>query len=123
LTTKEVFDLYRQGNPTAQALINETIEYLGVMFSGIISIADPELIIIGGSVFINNKDIILDRLVDYVMKNSFQTISKGVRFVESELKDFVGDLAGISLIFPEEIIQSWQKLKPWTKTGFPIQEV
>ncbi|MHA1522231.1 MAG: ROK family protein, partial [Promethearchaeota archaeon] len=38
LTTKEVFDLYRQGNPTAQALINETIEYLGVMFSGIISI-------------------------------------------------------------------------------------
>ncbi len=123
LTTKEVFDLYRQGEPTAQALIHETIEYLGMMFSGIISISDPELIIIGGSVFINNKDIIMDRLVDYVMKNSFQAISKGVKFVESELKDFVGDLAGLSLIFPEEITQLWQKLKPWTKTDFPIQEV
>lgn len=113
LTTKDVFDLYRQGKNEATAIIDETIEYLGVMFSNIISIADPEIIIIGGSVFLYNQDILLPKIVNYVKDHSYRQISKGVKFVPTELKDFVGDLAGLSLIFPSEVISKWQKLQPW----------
>lgn len=113
LTTKKVFDLYREGNPKAKTLIHETIEYLGIMFSDIISLTDPEIIIIGGSVFMNNKDILLPRIIAYISEHSFRQIAEGVKFVPSELKDFVGDLAGLSLIFPPSVIQRWQNLKPW----------
>jgi len=115
LTTKDVFDLYHQGNAKAQELIHETIEYLGIMFSDIISIADPEIIIIGGSVFIYNQDLLLPKIISYVKDNSFAQISKGVKFVPSQLKEFVGDLAGLSLIFPSEVISKWQQLQPWRK--------
>lgn len=121
ITAKDVFALYREGNSEAIQLINETIEYLGIMFSGVISIADPEVIIIGGSVFNFNKDILLEPLMDYVKTHSYGAISKGVQFVGSELGDFVGDLAGLSLIFPPEIIKSWQSYRPWVRSDIDLR--
>jgi glucokinase len=54
LTTKEVFDLYST-DKKAQTIIDEAIESLGSTLAIVISILNPNSIVIGGSVARHNK--------------------------------------------------------------------
>ncbi len=117
ITTKYVFDCYRKHNPIAEHVIRETIEYLGIFFSNIINVTDCELIIIGGSVFYHNYDVLLDPVIKYLDKHSYPALRRGVEFKLVGLGEYVGDVAGLSLVIPPEWISKWQESKPWEK-GF-----
>lgn len=116
-TTKDVFDAFRKKDPIVQKVIQETIEYMGILFINVINITDTECIIVGGSVFVNNKDILLEPLQNYIAEKSLPAISEGVQIKPAELGEFVGDLAGLSLVIPSTWVEQWQKTKPWAK-GF-----
>ena len=114
-SSKEVFDAYRKGDPIAKQIIQETIEYLGIFFINIINVTDTEVLIVGGSVFLNNMDVLMTPIQNYIAEHSMVTLSEGVQFKPPELMEHVGDLAGLSLVLPPEISNHWQQTKPWKK--------
>jgi glucokinase len=113
LTTKDIFDAYRSNDPIAKQIIQETIEYLGMFFINVINVTDTEVLIVGGSVFLNNMDVLLDPIQHYISNHSMVTLSEGVQFKPPELMQHVGDLAGLAMVIPSEWIGHWQTLQPW----------
>lgn len=69
ITAPEVFSYYRAGDPFAKLVVEEIIEACIAGFSTIINLYDPEIILIGGSVFLNNADLLLNRIINGVSKN------------------------------------------------------
>lgn len=112
-SAKEVCEQFRQNNGIAREIIQETIEYLGILFINIINATDTSLLIVGGSVFLKDGDIFKKPVEDYIAKHSMKTLSNGVKIVYPELGEYVGDIAGLSVILPEDIIHDWQQTKPW----------
>ena len=113
-TSKEVFDAYREGDPIAQLIIDETVEYMGILFIDIINITDTQCIVVGGSVFLNNMDVLLPAIQNYITEHSIVVLSEGVQFKPSELGEYVGDMAGLCLVIPPDVIDGWKESKPWT---------
>jgi glucokinase len=120
-SAKEVFDLYRENNAIAKTIIEETIQYLGILLINVINATDTELLIIGGSVFLNNQDILQPAVEEFIVEHSMVTLSEGVQIVPPELGFYVGDLAGLSLVMPSGWADKWVETKPW-KTGL-IKEI
>jgi glucokinase len=58
LTAKAVFDAARQGDELACLVVEETAHYIGLGVSAVISFANPEIVILGGSIG-QHSDIIL----------------------------------------------------------------
>lgn len=69
LNAPEVFTYYRLGDPFAKLVVEEIIEACVAGFSTVVNLYDPELVLIGGSVFLNNIDVLFARIVDGVSKN------------------------------------------------------
>lgn len=51
LTTREIFAAYEEGDPIAQAVLAQAIEYWGMGLANLVSALNPEMIIFGGGVF------------------------------------------------------------------------
>ncbi len=65
-TSKEVFDSARKGHRRAKKIVNTALNVLGIGLVNCIHIFDPELIILGGSVIMNNRDIVFPFLRKFV---------------------------------------------------------
>lgn len=64
---KDIFDAARLGNKIAQKFIFDEIGKINAKaISNIIAVYNPELITIGGSVALNNKDLILPPIMKYL---------------------------------------------------------
>lgn len=70
LTTKEIFERVRQGEPAATSVFEEFRYYLGEGLVSFGNILRPEIIIIGGGVS-NSADLFIDYLEDYVNDKIF----------------------------------------------------
>lgn len=111
--TKDVFDAYKAKDPIAMKIIQETIEYMAIFFINIINVTDTEILIVGGSVFMNNIDVLLPAVQNYISEHSMAVLSEGVQFKPPELGEYVGDLAGLCLVIPQDWIKKWIQSKPW----------
>lgn len=49
-TTRELIQLARQGDPKAKSVLSQTGEYLGLALANLVSILNPEMIVVGGGV-------------------------------------------------------------------------
>lgn len=63
--TKEVFELREKGNSKAAQIIEDAVEYLSIGIANIAQIMDPEIIMLSGSLVINNTWIV-DELIKRV---------------------------------------------------------
>ncbi len=50
LTAEDVFEAARSGEPWAWTVINETVDYLAIAITNLVSAFDPEVIVLGGGV-------------------------------------------------------------------------
>jgi glucokinase len=50
ITAEKIFDAARRGDPVAQAVVDETIQYLSLAVANAACLLNPELIVIGGGV-------------------------------------------------------------------------
>lgn len=114
-TAKEVCELYRDGNTIAREIIDQTIQYLGLLFINIINATDTKLLIVGGSVFLKDGALFKKPVEEYIANNSMRPLSEGVKVVYPELGEYVGDIAGLSMVLPDKIIEQWQNQRPWEK--------
>ena len=62
VTAKAVFDAYRRGDVFARLVVEEVKRFNAYGFAAIVNFYDPELITVGGSVALNNADILLEGL-------------------------------------------------------------
>ena len=111
-TTEDVFSAYRQGDTKAEKIIKKAAYNFARGMASINALMDTQLFIIGGSVFLNNRDILLP-LVEQEFFKSFPALTSGVKFTPSALHTFLGDIAALSLVMPDEWVEKWEHDRPW----------
>ena len=111
-TAEEVFLSCRDGDKRAEKIVREAAKHFAKGLASINAILDTKVFVIGGSVFMNNIDILMPMIQDEFYC-SFPALSKDVEFRPSALNGYLGDLAALSLVMPDEWICDWQDRKPW----------
>lgn len=69
IDTPEIFRLWRLGDPFASRVINEVIEASAAGIASVINVFDPEIVTVGGSIALKNRDF-LRRVAEAVPKYS-----------------------------------------------------
>lgn len=88
LSTKEVFDLYNEKDEKVVKIIEKWIDNIAIGIANIITVVDPEVVVLGGAVPINNKGLV-------------QVITEAVKskVADSDMVDIrvaeIGDNAGL----------------------------
>jgi glucokinase len=83
-TTRELIRLARQGDPTAKKMIAQTGEYLGLALANLVSILNPEMIVVGGGVAAAGN-LLLAPARDTMRQWAQPLAGKQVRIVRSRL--------------------------------------
>ncbi len=112
--TKIIFERYRDGKDKARMVVNEAAKQLGRGLSSLVCILDTKLIVIGGSVFLNNHDILLPLLQEQ-MEGSFPPMTDDVIITTAELGEHLGYMAALALVIEEDIEMHYRAAKPWEK--------
>ena len=69
LTPKLIYDLAKEGDRLAVRIVNEINRYNAAGFENVINLYDPEIIIVGGSVALRNKEIVVDGTIELLKKS------------------------------------------------------
>ena len=119
ITAEDVFNLFRKGDPKAESVITNAARYFARGLVSINAILDTRVFIIGGSVFMNNRHILLPLVKEEFFK-SFPALSKDVEFRPCALDSYLGDLAAFCLVMPDDWVRQWQEKQPWEYAPMPI---
>ena len=119
VTAEDVFNLFRKGDPKAESVITNAARYFARGLVSINAILDTRVFIIGGSVFMNNRHILLPMVKEEFCK-SFPALSKDVEFRPCALDSYLGDLAALCLVMPDDWVRQWQEKRPWEYAPLPI---
>jgi glucokinase len=112
ISTSEVFKRYHEGDERAMEIIDRAATYFAKGLASLNAVLDTSLIAIGGSVFLNNQDLLLP-IVKKVFHQSFPLLSKEVEIRATGLGKHLGDVAAISLVIPGKWIEKWKLERPW----------
>ncbi len=93
-TTKDIFDLANKADETILKFLEEVGQINGKGVSNIIVAYDPEIIILGGAVFLNNKKFILP----YIKKNIDRFLAPP-KIIATPLKENITLLGATALVF------------------------
>lgn len=88
LSTKEVFDLYNKNDEKINVVINNWINNISIGIANIIAVIDPEVIVLGGAVPINNPYLI-PKIIEAVKKKVADPNMVDIRLAQ------IGDNAGL----------------------------
>ncbi len=83
-TTRELIQLARQGDPAAKKVIAQAGEYLGLALANLVSILNPEMIVVGGGVAAAGN-LLLTPARDTMRQWAQPLAGKQVRIVRSRL--------------------------------------
>lgn len=93
LTAEKVFDWARNGEEWAQAIVDETVDYLALIIAAISVVLDPEVIVLGGGVS-RSADI----LVEPILNRLQGCLPAPVRLVVSNLGYRAAVMGAIMLV-------------------------
>ncbi|MEM0026517.1 MAG: ROK family protein [Ignisphaera sp.] len=68
LSSELIYSKAKEGDKLAIRIIEEVNRYNIVGFINIINLYDPEIIIVGGSVALKNRELVIDKIIDGVKK-------------------------------------------------------
>ncbi|NFO31897.1 ROK family protein [Clostridium botulinum] len=88
LTTKDVFECAEKGNVELQKMLSEWVINVSKAIANIIVTVDPEVIVLGGSVIINNPSY-LNKIKEETHKRVFDGIKINIKLAE------IGDDTGL----------------------------
>ncbi|WP_252249362.1 ROK family protein [Clostridium sp. VAP23] len=88
LTTKDVFEGAEKGNMELQKMLSEWVINVSKAIANIIVTVDPEVIVLGGSVIINNSSY-LNKIKEETQKRVFDGIKINIKLAE------IGDDTGL----------------------------
>lgn len=88
IDTPAVFKLYNEGNKEAITVIENLCENLSKGIANVIAVVDPQVIVLGGSVILYNKDL-LEIIIEKVKEKVINKEAVDIRIAE------IGDDAGL----------------------------
>jgi len=88
LSTKEVFDLYENKDEKVVQVIEKWVDNISIGIANIIAVVDPETIVIGGAVIINNP-YLLPKVIECTKTKVADPAMVDIRIAE------IGDNAGL----------------------------
>jgi glucokinase len=100
LTTEMIFQAFREKDPLAQIVVEETIYYLALGLANLINLFNPDKISLGGGVA-EAEEIMTSRLFDQINRNVFPTLKNKVEIYKSIQGYYGGVLGAASLWFHE----------------------
>ncbi len=98
LTAQDISDAASRGDPLAQAILARAGRYLGVAFTSLINVFNPELIVVGGGMA-QAGELILGPAREEVRQRAFRPLAESTRVVLSPLGELAGAVgaAGLAL--------------------------
>ncbi|MFB3879706.1 MAG: ROK family protein [Armatimonadota bacterium] len=84
-TAEEAFAAARQGDPTARRAIADAASALGAAVASLVSLLDPEVVVLAGGVITGGGDLILPRVQEIVANEAQPQAAPGVRIVPAAL--------------------------------------
>ncbi|WP_029452097.1 ROK family protein [Clostridium algidicarnis] len=100
ITSYEVFKEAEKGDSVSRHIIDSSLEYLGIGIANIITLFDPEVIILGGGVM-KAGQIIFDRIKEVVDQRCFKNMASACKIVPSALGEKSGVIGAIALAMME----------------------
>lgn len=98
ITTKIVFDAKREGDPLAERIIEKAINISKIGVVNLINLFDPDILVMGGGLFLAQRDIFFEPIVNYVRNHALEAI-RDIPIEVSTLDKWGGVLGAGSLIF------------------------
>lgn len=89
LTGKQVFEAARQGDAVAGQILRETAGIIGLGVANIVSLINPEIVILGGSVG-RQGDVLLPRIQQVVLRWAQPASARSVKFTTAKLGSDAG---------------------------------
>jgi len=89
LTARIVFDAARQGDTLACDVVRHIGEILGVGIANIVSLMNPEVVIVGGGVG-TQADLLIDQIREVVLHNAQPISAKAVQIMPAQLGERAG---------------------------------
>ena len=100
LTAEKVYDAGRDGDELALSVFRRAGKYLGIGLANLMSLIDPEIIVINGGV-VNGWDLFAADMYAEVEERAFQAKAKQVNIARAECGDNAGLLGAARLAFDE----------------------
>jgi glucokinase len=98
VSTREVFDLYAQGDERAVHLLEQVFEYIGMGCVSLINAYDPEKIVIGGGVSQTGKPL-FEAVQEYVGKYALNPSGRLTSIVPTGLSTSTGLIGAAALVY------------------------
>lgn len=100
LTAEKVYEAGRNGDELALGVFKRAGTYLGVGLANIMSLIDPEMIVISGGV-VNGWDLFQAEMYREVSERAFRATAQQVQIARAELGDNAGLLGAARLAFDQ----------------------
>ncbi|MCD6521330.1 ROK family protein [Candidatus Calescamantes bacterium] len=97
ITPKIISDAYKRGDELAREIWVKVGEYLGVLFSGLVNLFNPERIVIGGGVS-QAGEILFESVRKTIKERAFAVLTPGLEVVPAGLQQDSGIVSAASLI-------------------------
>ncbi|WP_411681435.1 ROK family protein [Clostridium thailandense] len=100
VTSYEVFQEVKKGDKLSLDVLNKCLQYLGIGIANIITIMDPEVVVLGGGVSLAG-DIVFDRVNKVVSERCFKVLRENCRVVPAALGKQSGVVGSVALAIME----------------------
>lgn len=101
MTCKDITLLSQSGDEYASIIIKSAGKYLGICLSGLLNLLNPEIVILGGGVLINNN-IYIDAVRKTVIENALEPM-KDTPIIETELEGHTANLIGAAIVCRQQM--------------------
>ncbi|MBI3317364.1 MAG: ROK family protein [Candidatus Omnitrophica bacterium] len=98
-SAKEVGLAAKKGDGLALEIFREAGFHLGIGISNLLHLINPGMIVLGGGVWKSSPPIFWKAMMQSVKKASWPTAFKVVKIQHSVLKDRIGDLGALAVVF------------------------
>ena len=112
LSTADVFDAARRGEPAARAIAEEAARRFGRGLYNVAATLDTRKFVVGGSVWQHHGDWLLS-MVREEIESRLQAVTAGVEVVPAGLGSLVAVIGAFSQVMPQEWVPVWRKTQPW----------
>ncbi len=98
ITPKIISDAYKQGDKVATDIWIDVGVCLGALFTGLVNLINPDIIIIGGGIS-RRVEIMFETIEKKIKEQAMPKLAENVRVVQSELGSDAGIVSAGALIF------------------------
>jgi glucokinase len=84
-TADEALQAARAGDPAARQAVERAAQALGAAAASIVSLVDPEVVVMAGGVIAGGADLLLPRITEIAKREAQPRTARGVRVVCAEL--------------------------------------